>query len=430
MKRKGLLLCLIVMAMLFSGIAAVSASGGQEEAAAAEKEGPIEITFWSLFTGGDGEFFDAMVEEFNRTHDDIVMTTDTVKFDNYYTKLTTALTSKNAPDVVVVHRSKLLNYVPKGVLYPLDDVLAGVNAPLGDFVPAALEPCKFEGKTYSLPLDVHALIMYYNTDLFEKAGVDKVPVTFEEFVAAAKAVQDKTGAMGAAIDNTTATYKAYTLTRMFMSMLEQQGGSVLSDDLKSADFNNEKGEKALKALIDMVQKHNITESGLDYDSAVAAFKLGEAGIHINGVWATGSFEKQEGLNFKAVPLPALLGKPAAWSGSHTLAVPVQKEMSQQKLEAAAEFILWMTERGDLWAKAGHIPTRKSVSDNPDFQSLPHRKDYAAAAASSFAAPRTAAWDEIYSNLSDSLELAVASNQDVKKALAEMEKMVNGIIASY
>ncbi|ADK80898.1 ABC transporter substrate-binding protein [Sediminispirochaeta smaragdinae] len=430
MKRKSLSACLLVLSLLLLGTVGIGASGSQEKDVASEKGGPIEITFWSLFTGGDGEFFDAMVDEFNRTHDDIVMTTDTVKFDNYYTKLTTALTSQNAPDVVVIHRSKLLNYVPSGTLYPLDDVLKSVNAPMDDFIPAALEPCTFDGKIYSLPLDVHALIMYYNKDLFRQAGIAKVPVTYEEFVAAAKKVQDKTGAMGAAIDNTTATYKAYTLTRLFMSFMEQQGGSVLTEDLSAADFNNEMGEKALQALVDMVRKYGITESGLDYDSSVAAFKLGKAAIHINGVWATGSFEKQEGLDFAAVPLPAMLGKPAAWSGSHTLAIPAKKEMSNEKLAAAVEFMLWMTERGDLWAKAGHIPIRKSVSDNPDFQSLPHRKDYAAAAASSFAAPRTVAWDEIYNNLSDSLELAVASGQDVKTALAEMEKMVNSIIASY
>ena len=314
MKTKDLFIStLLVATMLFFSVFTISASG-EQDSGAMEKEGPIEITFWSLFTGGDGEFFDAMVDEFNRTHDDIVMTTDTVKHTNYYTKLTTALTAKNAPDVVVVHRNHLLDYVPKGVLYPLDDLMADVNAPLDDFVPAALDGCRFDGKIYSLPLDVHALIMYYNKDLFAAAGITKVPVSYDEFVQTVKTVQEKTGVMGAAVDNTTATYKAYTLTRLFMSFMEQQGGSVLSDDLKSAAFNNRQGEIALQGLIDMVQKSGITPEGLDYDSSMSAFKLGDAAIHINGVWACGSFEKQEGLNFSAVPLPGMFGPPKAWSG--------------------------------------------------------------------------------------------------------------------
>jgi multiple sugar transport system substrate-binding protein len=391
---------------------------------------PVEIKFWSLFTGGDGEFFDAMVKEFNRTHPDIVAKTDTVKFDNYYTKLTTALSAKNAPDVVVIHQANLLQYVPKGVLYPLDAQLAKMKAPLDDFVEAPLAACKFDGKLYSLPLDVHAIIMYYNNDLFAKAGVTKVPQTAAEVFAVAKAVQDATGAMGLAVDNSTAKYKAYTLTRLFMSMLEQQGISILTADAKKANFNNKAGEEALKTLIDEVQVYKVTPAGLDYDGAVNAFKLGKAAMHFNGVWATGTFEGQSGLNFTAVPLPPMLGKSAAWAGSHTLAVPVQKKMDPKKIEAATTFILWMTEHGEMWAKAGHIPTRKSVASKPEFTSLPHRKDYVAASAFAIAPPRTPAWEEIYTKLSDMLEAAVAKNQDVKTALAEMETSVNKIIASY
>jgi len=425
--KKGMVSRTIAVLLISALCAAAAFAGGKSESAPGK---PVEVTFWSLFTGGDGEFFDAMVAEFNRTHPDIVAKTDTVKFDNYYTKLTTALSAKNAPDVVVVHQSNLLMYVPKGVLYPLDDVLAKMNAPLGDFVEAPLNACRFDGKLYSLPLDVHALIMYYNNDLFAKAGIAKVPQTAAEVVAAAQAVQKATGAMGLAVDNTTAKYKAYTLTRLFMSLLEQQGVSILSADNKKANFNNPAGEQALKALVDMVNAYKITSPGLDYDGAVNAFKLGKAGMHFNGVWATGAFEQQPGLNFTAVPLPPMLGKSAAWAGSHTLAIPVQKTMDPKKIEAAATFILWMTEHGELWAKAGHIPTRKSVASKSEFTSLPHRKDYVAAAASAISAPRSPGWDEVYTNLSDLLEAAVAKNKDVKPTLAEMESAVNKILAAY
>ena len=123
-KRAFIAIALIGLMMLST----LWAAGTQEQT---KQEGPIEVTFWSLFTGGDGEFFDAMVDEFNRTHTDIVAKTDTVKFDNYYTKLTTALSANNAPDVVVVHQSNLLGYVPRGVFLPLDDLLAKNNAPIG-----------------------------------------------------------------------------------------------------------------------------------------------------------------------------------------------------------------------------------------------------------------------------------------------------------
>ena len=70
---------------------AVAAAFSVPSVHAAEK--PVVLTFWSLFTGGDGEFFNAMIAEFNRTHKDIQLKSDPAKYTDYYTKLTTALSS-------------------------------------------------------------------------------------------------------------------------------------------------------------------------------------------------------------------------------------------------------------------------------------------------------------------------------------------------
>jgi len=395
-----------------------------------KKEGPIEVSFWSLFTGGDGEYFNAIIDEFNNTHTDIKMTTDTVKFDNYYTKLTAALAAGNAPDLVVVHQDNLRNYIPSNQLLALDSYFNDMNAPISDFVEAPLKACQFDGSTYALPLDVHPLIMYVNKALLKEAGVNEIPTNYDQLIKAAKAVEEKTGKMGIACDNTTAVYKAYTLTRLFFSMMYQQGGSMLNADNTKAAFNNEKGVVALKALEDMVNKYGVTPKGLDYDTSVNSFKLGEAAFHFNGVWATGTFESASNLDFVAVPLPGLVGKPAAWGGSHTLAIPASKAQDKEHVEAIIECMLWITENGQMWAKAGHIPTRVSVQNSAEFKALPYRADYAGAAASTVAPPDTAAWNEIYAVMSDLLEYAVANNSEPTKALDQMEAKVNDIISTY
>lgn len=82
----------------------------------------------------------------------------------------------------------------------------------------------------------------------------------------------------------------------------------------------------------------------------------------------------------------------------------------------------------MWAKAGHIPTRKSVVAKAEFQSLSHRKDYASAAKTVFTPPATPKWAEIYDLVSDCLEASVAKNADAKTALADMETKVNAVLA--
>jgi multiple sugar transport system substrate-binding protein len=389
---------------------------------------PREVKFWTLFTGGDGEFFDAMVKAYNASQSEVVMKADTVKFTDYYTKLTASLAAKTAPDVVVCHASNLVNYVPNNVFVPLDSYIKKANVNLNDFEAAALKGCTFNGKLYALPLDVHPLIMYVNKDLLKKAGIDKIPTTYDEVLADAKLVQEKTGAIGIACDDTTATYKAYTFTRVFMSYLKQQGLSILDATNKKANFNNDQGVKAYQLISDMVNKNGVTPKGLDYDSSVADFKLGKAAFHFNGVWATGTFEEQKDLDFVAVPFPAAFGTNAAWTDSHTFAVPVQRKLDQQKVLDVVKFMDWMTSHGEMWAKAGHIPTRKSVVAKAEFQSLSHRKDYASAAKTVFTPPATPKWAEIYDLVSDCLEAAVAKNADAKTSLADMETKVNAVLS--
>lgn len=414
MKRKWLLL--VAAALL-----AVTALPAQ-----AKK--PREVKFWTLFTGGDGEFFDAMIDAYNASQSEVVLKNDTVKYTDYYTKLTTALAAKTAPDVVICHASQLVNYVPNNVFVPLDSYIkkAGVN--LSDYEGAPLAGCTFNGKIYALPLDVHPLIMYYNKTLLKQAGIDKVPTTYAEVLAAAKTVQQKAGVIGIACDDTTATYKAYTFTRIYMSYLKQQGVTILNASNTKANFNNEAGIKAYQLLCDMVNKDGVTPRGLDYDSSVASFKLGKAAFHFNGVWATGSFEEQPGLDFGAVQFPAAFGANASWTDSHTFAVPVQRKLDQQKVVDVVKFVDWMTGHGEMWAKAGHIPTRKSVVAKSEFQGLAHRKDYAAAVKYVFTPPATPRWGELYDLISDSLEAAVAKNADAASAIADMEKKVNAVLS--
>ncbi|MFA6864540.1 MAG: ABC transporter substrate-binding protein [Sphaerochaetaceae bacterium] len=418
-----------MLALLLLLIASTGLIFAQGAAETTTQKGPTVVTFWSLFTGGDGEFFDAMIDEFNATHTDIQMKTDTVKFDSYYTKLTAALAAGTAPDLVVVHEANIRNYVPDQLL-ALDPYLEENNFPVDDFVSAPLEACKFDGQYYAIPLDVHPIIMYANTALLKQAGINDLPTNYEELIADAKAVQDKTGAMGIACDNTTAVYKAYTLTRLFFSMMYEQDGQMLSDDNMSAAFNNEYGVKALVALQDMVNKYEVTPQGLDYDSSVNAFKLGQAAFHFNGVWATGTFEKADNLDFVAVALPGLIGKPAAWGGSHTLAIPATEAKDPDHVKDILTCIDWITAHGEMWSLAGHIPTRTSVQESDAFKALPYRAGYASAAASTVAPPATDAWSEIYTTLSDKLEYAVAHNSNPQMALDDMEKTVNKIIMTY
>ena len=416
------------MAILCSLFAAPPLVAQGSPAAAKQAKPPsLELSLWSPLTGGDGEFFEEMVKAFNASQGEIVVKIDSLKNMSYYVKLSSLISSGAAPDVVVVSQDRLISYAMDGSFLPLDAYMARAGISASEFEAGPLSDCRFRGSIFAIPMDVHPIIMYYNKDLFAKAGVKKVPDTLAELIAAAQAIQSRTKAIGIAADNTSAVYRAYTLARMFLSLLKEQGVNALDPENRRANFNNRAGIKAYEALSDMVNKYKVTPRGLDYEFSVNYFKTGKAGIHFNGVWITGSLEAQEGLNFGAAQFPALLGKNAAWSGSHAFALPAQKKPDERRLLAAMKFIDWMTSHGELWAKAGNIPTRKSVLSKPEFKRLPHQAEYADAVKNSFATPPTLKWSAVYPAIADSLEESIAQDRDSRTALSMMEQKVNEIL---
>ena len=394
---------------------------------AGAQDKPRELTYWTPYTGGDGEYFERMVKTFNALQDEVVMRASSQKFASYYVKLSEALAAGTGPDVFIVTRDRVLDYERQGALAPLDDLLKKERIERSAFLDDCLSNYSVGGKTYAVPWGIHPIIMYYNKRLFAKAGIVGPPSTLAELVADAKAIQAKTGAIGVAADNTTSKYKAYTLARLFLSFLKQQGKEVLAPGNSRAAVAGAAGERAYAALADMVNKYRIAPKGLDYDLSVEYFGRGQAGIHFNGSWVTGLFEAQEGLDFGAVELPPFLGSRASWCSSDAFALPARKDGDESKAALAMKFIDWMTGHGELWAKAGHMPARKSVYAKRDFLDLPRVAEYANAVRDSFEPPATPKWSLCYAAIADSLELSISLGEAPRAALARMEGTIDAIL---
>ncbi|MDR0386984.1 MAG: ABC transporter substrate-binding protein [Treponema sp.] len=431
MKKKEAVLFMWALGVYLTVSTFVFAGGSRDTAELSKKT--VDLRCLSFFSGSDRKCFDAMIAEFNRVHPGVRIIAETLSYDGYNAALRSAIAAGTAPDVAVIHQCSLPGYVKDGSLCVLEDPAQDTAVPLkapDDFMDVPLEACRFDGRLYALPLDMHPLVMYYNTDLFSRAEVVKVPETYAELIKTAWAIQNKTGAAGIAADNTTSVFKAWTPARLFISLLQQQGADILTADNTRTGFKNIAGEKALSVILDLNEVSRVIPPGLTYEASVDAFRLGKAGIHINGVWAAGIFEGQKNLNFAAAPLPSLTGRNAVWAGSHTLAIPARQSPDPRKTEAAAAFILWMTEHGELWAKAGHVPVRESVVRKPEFLSLPYRSVYLDAARSAVIPPRTPAWDEIFDSIADCLENAMTANKSIKAILTEMDRKVTEIIAAH
>ncbi|TJY41166.1 ABC transporter substrate-binding protein [Cohnella pontilimi] len=367
-----------------------SASAPASDSGSGEK---VSLSFWTLFSGGDGDNMQAMIDEFNKTHPNIQVKNTKLEWGEYYTKLITAVGNGNGPDVGISHTSRLPDLIEQGVATELDDVAEGAGVDWSTINQNLLNATVVDGKHYAVPIDTHPFIMYYNKKLLKDAGVlgdDGKPVIepgadgFVKFLTTIKEKLPKVTPFALSNSND----DPY---RLWWALYSQQGGNdVISDDLKKAQIDADKGAKAAQYIQDLYHKYGVIKKN-DPDF-YKNFQSGTAAVMMTGVWATGIWESTKGLEFGAMPIPQIYDQPATWGDSHTIILPTTKNDDPQKRIAALTFANWLADNGQIWAKAGHIPSKPSVFDKQEFKDLPYRSDYVSVADTvKFNKPSTKNW---------------------------------------
>ena len=159
------------------------------------------VTLMHGWTGADNtEMLNTVFARFNEENaDGLVIEPTALGWDDLFTQLTLTAAAGNPPDVVMFHNTEVTEYVRKGVLLPVDDLMAAADIDLTGVPQNIIELSKIDGEFYCLPGDLHPMNLYYNRDLVEAAGLDpdSPPTTGEEFMAWAEAmtITDDDGAV-------------------------------------------------------------------------------------------------------------------------------------------------------------------------------------------------------------------------------------------
>src|SRR5205085_1093766 len=161
---------LVLTALLLAGCNRSSAQAPARSDRAAG--GKIVLHFWNGFTGPDGKTMQEMVHRFAARNPDIAVRMQIIPWGTYYDKLTLSLAYGGAPDVFIVHASRLPEFASFETLHPVGDLMATSQPALtaADFAPVPWKATFYKGRQLAMPLDVHPMGMYYNTRLFREAG--------------------------------------------------------------------------------------------------------------------------------------------------------------------------------------------------------------------------------------------------------------------
>lgn len=322
MKRRG-------MATVLAGTMVLSMLGGFAVQADEESYDPITIQFWNNWTGSDGQVLMEYVDKFNETNKWNI----TVEMDmssEFRDKITTAMAADAAPALILGNAADKYTY--DGKLRKLDEIWDNTDIKKEDFVSSYLDSLSTDDGLYGVPFQISSYVMYWNKDLFEKAGLDPEtpPATYDEWTEMAQKLTDPDSHVyGSGL--------SYTNVGADACIMQMFGGlEVTEQDGKwHANFENNQGYidfvKWFKTQFD--NGSNPTESDLD-----TMFVSNQLGLYITGAWLMADLNAY-GINYGVTTLIETPegGKQAP---SNTQCFMVTSSVSDEEALAAERFISW------------------------------------------------------------------------------------------
>jgi multiple sugar transport system substrate-binding protein len=244
-------------------------------------------------------------------------------------------------------------------------------------LPEVLEASRWRGEIYTIPLDTHPFVQYYNTDICKKAGLldangELLPMEGPDAVIAGlKKAKEVTGDLGLTI------YAADPAGpwRLFYTLYGQLGGVVLSEDATEVVLEEDKVVQAVEFMISLVQDTGVTVANVDYPGSVAQFQSGVAGFQWNGDWEVTTYLDAD-LPFSMTPFPNVFGENhVSQADRHTFVIPTQPGKDPAVMEAALEFVSSMLKNSLIWAKGGHVPAYLPVTRTEEYKKLSPQSNY-------------------------------------------------------
>jgi multiple sugar transport system substrate-binding protein len=339
------------------------------------------LTYWNLLGGGDGVRMQTMQAVYQKANPDVDLRPVTLTWGNpYYTKLSMATIGGQPPDVAIAHLTRLQALVPGGLLQTLEEAdLARHGMHPDDFVGTAWEQAHFDGKLYAVPLDTHAVVLYHNTEVAEKAGLldgDGVLKPIEDpdaLVDAFEKAKRVTGGWGLALSSTN---DYATVWRLFYTLYSQLGGKVL--DGGRVVLDDAKAEQVAALMRRLTVETQVAPTAMDYGGAVAQFASGKAGFYFEGDWELPTFQTAK-LKFDMRPFPTVFDQEATQADSHALVLPRLKSPNHQRTDVALGFAKSLLDQSITWAEGGHIPVWLPVQRSDQYRKLQPQANYAGVA---------------------------------------------------
>ncbi|MFC9183833.1 MULTISPECIES: extracellular solute-binding protein [Streptomyces] len=158
--------------------AALSACSSPSGPDSGNGDGRTTVDVWLMRDSVSAQFQKEFTADFEKRHPTIDVKIQIQEWDGIGQKITAALASNDAPDVIEAGNTQVSQFAESGGLLDLSDATDELNGE--DWLSGLAEPGSYEGKQYGIPYYAANRVVVYRTDLFEEAGVDAAGIKTRE----------------------------------------------------------------------------------------------------------------------------------------------------------------------------------------------------------------------------------------------------------
>lgn len=419
-------------------------SGAEEvEMADASEVDGTEISFWHSMGGVNGQAIDTLVKKFNDENEYGI----TVKaqyqgeYDDSLNKLKSAQIGNMGADLVQVYEIGSRFMIESGWITPMQQMIDADSYDLSQIEPNLAAYYTIDNQLYSMPFNSSTPIMYYNKEMFEKAGITEIPDSLEGIEAVGEKLLNEGGA-GQVIS--LGIYGWF-----FEQFIGKQGleyannGNGRTEPATAVAFDeNGAAENILTAWKSLYDKGYAPNVGKGGDAGLADFSAGKSAItlgstaslkqilqDVNGKFEVGTayFPKVKSTDEGGVSI----GGASLWALNNN---------DPKKTRATWEFVKFLIspESQAYWnAQTGYFPVTTAAQEEPVFKENVEKYpqfqtaiDQLHDSSPEYVGALLSVFPEARATVESEIENLLNGNADVEKTVKNMADAINKSIEEY
>ena len=383
-------------------------------------------------SGGNAGMVDALVAMWNDKNPDRKINLTYIPHSEMVPKIAQAIASGEVPDLMGLDLIYGPQFEAAGQLTDITDLI-GNDPTLKTASPGHMMVSTYEGRLYGVPLYADVSALFWNKDLFRKAGLDpeKPPTSLAEIRAFADKVSSLGGDVkGYFLPGSCAGCNIFTVGPLMWA----SGATIEPKDAKDEPLTGDGVREVLQWARDLIKAGNVHEDARAENGETFHLRFGSGKV---GMMGTGNFnialvkEQNPTMDFGVALLPGVKsGEVASFAGGDIVTIPKGSKRVNDAIDFM-KFILSDEVQVEGYAKLLNMTTRGDKADNKYFKENPKVQEVAKAITVA-RTPYTLKFFELINSPQgpwlQMLQRAYYSDEDLDQIIADAKAQMKAIAA--